>query len=94
VTVSPDHGPLPDRQPPSCDEPLVSHDEPHDERSTVISLALAALVTSLMSWARVVRFLVIVTVLVAVTTGAVLLVAWLVPGDVTIGPVRIIHRGD
>jgi hypothetical protein len=88
VTVSPDPTPLPPPQHPSCDEVPLPHDEPHDERSGVIRLALAALV----SWPRTLRFLTITGVLLAVVTSVVVTTVWLLPIDVAVGPIEIGRR--
>lgn len=90
MTVSPDPHPLPPPQPPPCDEVPSSHDEPRDERSTVTRLALAALV----SWERTFRLLVLIGVLSVVLVGLVLLAMWLLPIDISLGPLQITRRGN
>jgi hypothetical protein len=65
-----------------------SDGEPRDERSPVIRLALAALV----SWAATLRLLtILLTVLVVLATIALLAVL-LLPIDIEIGPLHLTRR--
>jgi hypothetical protein len=71
-----------------CDEVSPADDEPRDKRSTPFSLALAALV----SWPATLRMLTVILAVIIVLAVITLLAVWLLPIDVSVGPVQVTGR--